>query len=108
LTTEIFIISKMFQTNPVTYQLKDVSENIIRGCFYEQEIKLTNFPDTFFIERIIRKNKNKIFVKWLGLGPEYNLYVNSTYIKLNNKNIIFMNIILIKYTLIYNDRKLRY
>lgn len=77
-TTEIFTISKIFQTNPVTYQLKDASENIIRGCFYEQEIKLTKFPDTFLIERIIRKNKNKMFVKWLGLGPEYNSYVNST------------------------------
>lgn len=77
-TTEIFTISKIFQTNPVTYQLKDASENIIRGCFYEQEIKLTNFPDTFLIERIIKKNKNKMFVKWLGLGSEFNSYVNST------------------------------
>ncbi|KAL4083509.1 hypothetical protein QTP88_028825 [Uroleucon formosanum] len=45
-TTEIFTVSKVLQTNPATYQLKDGSDNIILGGFYEQEIKLTNFPDT--------------------------------------------------------------
>lgn len=77
-TTEIFTISKILQTDPVTYQLKDTSNNIIRGCFYEQEIKLTNFPDTFLIERIIKKSKNYIFVKWLGLNSKFNSWVKST------------------------------
>ncbi|KAF0724975.1 Uncharacterized protein FWK35_00027330 [Aphis craccivora] len=55
-TTEIFTVSKVLQTNPVTCQLKDgSSDNIILGGFYEQEIKLTDFPDTFLVERIIKK-----------------------------------------------------
>ncbi|KAF0714175.1 Uncharacterized protein FWK35_00032508 [Aphis craccivora] len=37
-TTEIFTVSKVLQTNPVTYQLKDGSDNIILGGLYEQEI----------------------------------------------------------------------
>ena len=63
-TTEIFTISKVLHTNPITYQLKDESDNIILGGFYEQEIKLTDFPNTFLIERIIKKVKDKMLVKW--------------------------------------------
>ncbi|KAL4083731.1 hypothetical protein QTP88_029047 [Uroleucon formosanum] len=71
-TTEIFTVSKVLQINPVTYQLKDGSDNIILGGFYEQEIKLTNFPDTFLVERIIKKVWNKILVKWLGFDSSQN------------------------------------
>ncbi|XP_050064683.1 uncharacterized protein LOC126553582 [Aphis gossypii] len=65
-STEVFTISKILNTDPLTYQLKDSSNNIILGCFYTQELKKTFFPDTFLIERIIKKNKNKLYVKWLG------------------------------------------
>ncbi|KAE9522378.1 hypothetical protein AGLY_017209 [Aphis glycines] len=65
-TTEIFTVSKVLHTEPITYQLKDGSNNIILGGFYEQEIKLTDFPNTFLIERIIKKVKDKMLVKWMG------------------------------------------
>ncbi|KAE9534108.1 hypothetical protein AGLY_008844 [Aphis glycines] len=61
-TTEIFTVSKILQTNSITYQLKDESDNIILGSFYEQEIKLTDFPNTFLIERVIKKVKNNMLV----------------------------------------------
>jgi len=74
-TTEIFTISKILHTNPVTYQLKDESNNIILGGFYEQEIKLTDFPNTFLVERVIKKVGNKMFVKWLGFDTSYNSWI---------------------------------
>ncbi|KAE9522514.1 hypothetical protein AGLY_017107 [Aphis glycines] len=77
-TTEIFTVSKVLQTNPVTYQLKDGSDNIILGGFYEQEIKLTDFPDTFLVERIIKKVGNKMFVKWLGFDSSQNSWITSS------------------------------
>ncbi|KAE9543738.1 hypothetical protein AGLY_002134 [Aphis glycines] len=75
-TTEIFTVSKVLHTEPITYQLKDGSNNIILGGFYEQEIKLTDFPNTFLIERIIKKVKDKMLVKWMGFdsnGVEKNI-----------------------------------
>uniref|UniRef100_A0A2S2NVE3 Chromo domain-containing protein n=1 Tax=Schizaphis graminum TaxID=13262 RepID=A0A2S2NVE3_SCHGA len=76
-TTEIFTISKVLHTNPVTYQLKDESDNIILGGFYEQEIKLTDFPNTFLIERIIKKVKDKMLVKWMGFDSSHNSWISS-------------------------------
>lgn len=77
-TTEIFTISKVLHTNPITYQLKDESNNIILGGFYEQEIKLTDFPNTFLIERIIKKVKDKMLVKWMGFDSSHNSWISST------------------------------
>jgi len=77
-TTEIFTVSKVLQTNPVTYQLKDGSNNIILGGFYEQEIKLTDFPDTFLVERVIKKVGDKMLVKWLGFDSNQNSWIRST------------------------------
>jgi len=77
-TTEIFTISKVLQTNPVTYRLKDGTGNKILGGFYEQEIKLTDYPDTFLVERIIKKVGNKMFVKWLGFDSSQNSWITSS------------------------------
>jgi hypothetical protein len=76
-TTEVFQIANVLPTNPVTYKLKDLANNIIVGCFYEQEIQKTKYPNTFLIERVIKKNKNKILVKWLGFDSSHNSYIDS-------------------------------
>lgn len=76
-TTEIFTVSKVLHTEPITYQLKDGSNNIILGGFYEQEIKLTDFPNTFLIERIIKKVKDKMLVKWMGFDSSHNSWILS-------------------------------
>ncbi|XP_008188685.1 uncharacterized protein LOC103310963 [Acyrthosiphon pisum] len=75
---EIFTVSKVLQTNPVTYQLKDESGSIILGGFYEQEIKLTDFQNTFLIERIVKKVGNEMLVKWLGFDSSQNSWISSS------------------------------
>ncbi|KAE9536139.1 hypothetical protein AGLY_007362 [Aphis glycines] len=70
-TTEIFTVSKVLHTESITYQLKDGSNNIILGGFYEQEIKLTDFPNTFLIERVIKKVKDKMLIKWMGFDSTF-------------------------------------
>jgi hypothetical protein len=37
-TTELFIISKILNTNPVTYKIKDLNDEDILGSFYEPEL----------------------------------------------------------------------
>ena len=39
---EIFIISKKFPTTPVTYAIKDVTDEAIKGRFYEPELQLSS------------------------------------------------------------------
>ena len=41
--TEIFVIEKVLNTDPVTYEIKDLEDEEIKGSFYEQELQLTEF-----------------------------------------------------------------
>uniref|UniRef100_A0ABD2W899 Integrase catalytic domain-containing protein n=1 Tax=Trichogramma kaykai TaxID=54128 RepID=A0ABD2W899_9HYME len=75
-TTEIFTISKVVKTQPVTYHLKDYQDQPISGAFYEQEISLANYPDVYLIEKIVKKKNDKIFVKWLGFDESHNSWIN--------------------------------
>jgi hypothetical protein len=77
-TTEIFTIYKVLNTNPVTYQLKDNLNNTILGCFYNEEIKKTCYPNTFLINNIIKKQKNKSYVSWLGFDSSHNSWISSS------------------------------
>jgi len=60
-TEEVFTIDKIQYTNPITYLLKDLSNEEIKGSFYAPELLKTK-QDVFGIEKIIRKDhkKNKL------------------------------------------------
>ena len=75
-TTEIFKVVKVNNKFPVTYLLKDYQGNIIAGRFYEQELQKTNYPDTYLVEKIMKKKNNKAYVKWLGFSSSHNTWIN--------------------------------
>ena len=62
---EVFKISQMQLTIPVTYKITDYNGEEIQGSFYEQELQKTK-QDIFRTEKIIRQQGNKSLVKWLG------------------------------------------
>ena len=75
-TEEIFVIHEIPKTNPVTYKVKDLNNEVIEGSFYEQELSPTT-QDIFRIEKIIRRDyKNKqALVKWKGYSDKFNSWI---------------------------------
>ena len=62
---ELFKIYKINKSNVITYQLKDMNDEIIKGQFYEKELQLTkNTTGEYIIEKILKTKGNNIFVKW--------------------------------------------
>ena len=50
-----------------------MNNEIIRGQFYTKELQLTkNTTGEYIIEKILRTNENKIFVKWRGYDSSFN------------------------------------
>ena len=82
-TEEIFTIKEIRETNPITYKLEDLQGEEIKGTFYEPELQKTK-QQIFRIEKIIKKEKNKSFVKWKGYPDKFNSWVN-------NKDLINLN-----------------
>ena len=61
---ELFKIYKINKSNVITYQLKDMNDEIIKGIFYEKELQLTkNTSDEYIIEKILKTKENQIYVK---------------------------------------------
>ena len=75
-STEIFTVVRVVKTNPITYHLKDYQDEPISGGFYEQEIAKVRYPDVYLIEKVLKRRKNEIFVKWLGFDSSHNSWTN--------------------------------
>ena len=57
------MILKVLETDSPTYILNDLDDEIIKGTFHEQEyVKYEN--ESYEIDKIIRREKNKLLVKW--------------------------------------------
>ena len=70
---ELFKIHSINRSNVITYKIKDLNDEIIKGIFYERELQKTkNASEVYTIEKIIRKNKNKYLVKWRNYSDDFN------------------------------------
>lgn len=75
-STEIFTVRKVNLTNPVTYLLQDENQKQILGGFYEQQLQKVKYSDVYLVEKVLKRNKNKILVKWLGFSDKHNSWIN--------------------------------
>ena len=75
-TEEIFKIDKIQYTNPITYKLKDLNNEEIKGSFYDPEL-LKAKQEVFSIEKIIRRNykKKQALVKWKGYTDDFHSWI---------------------------------
>ena len=79
---ELFKIYKINKTNVISYQLKDMNDEIIKGQFYEKELQLTkNITGEYIIEKILKTKGNNIFVKWRNYDSSFNSWVKKSDIK---------------------------
>jgi len=79
---EIFEIASRLATTPVTYEVRDLAGELIKGRFYEPEVqKVLKSRDEYFdVDRILktRKRAGKIeyLVSWKGYPAKFNSWVS--------------------------------
>ena len=74
---ELFKIHSIHKSNVITYQLKDMNDEIIKGQLYEKELQKTkNTTGEYIIEKILKTNKDKIYVKWRGYSNNFNSWID--------------------------------
>ena len=89
-TEEVFVISEIRPTGPITYKIKDLNGEEIGGTFYREELQKTD-QTIYRIEKVIRKTKDKTVVKWKGYPDQLNSWVSLKDLK-NLNNFQFKNI----------------
>lgn len=84
-TDEIFVIAIRHSTSPVTYGLKDLLGEEIKGKFYEQELQKVEkeADDVYVVEKVIktrrRGGKLEHFVKWKGYADKFNSWTTDVH-----------------------------
>ena len=74
---ELFKIYKINKSNVITYQLKDMNDEIIKGQFCEKELQLTkNTTGEYVVEKILKAKGNNIFVEWSGYSNNFNSWID--------------------------------
>ena len=68
---EIFVIKRIKSTVPWTYIINGLKGEEIIGTFYEKELQKTNQQE-FRIEKVIKKKRHKLYVKWKGYDNSFN------------------------------------
>lgn len=75
-SNEIFTIGKIQNTYPKTYIIQDSRGQNVLGGFYEFELQKVQHPDVFLVEKVLKKKKGKVYVKWLGLDATHNSWIS--------------------------------
>jgi len=75
-TQELFTVSKIKRTNPVTYKITDYNAEEIQATFYEQELQKTS-QEVSRIEKIVKKGKTRSLAKWKGYPESFNSWVDN-------------------------------
>ena len=75
-TEEVFKISKIQLTIPVTYKITDYNWEEIQGFFYEHKLQKTS-QGTFRIEKVIKRQWDKCLVKWMGYPKSFNSWIDT-------------------------------
>ena len=77
---EIFFVRRRIPLSVQVYELKDYNNEKIEGLWYEKELQLVE-NETFWIEKIIKRSKNKSLVKWFGYSDKFNSWITNKDIK---------------------------
>ena len=75
-TEEIFTVTGVQYTEPVTYKISDMNGEEIHGTFYEKELQKTT-QEIFRIEKVIEKRGDKSLVKWFGYPDSFNSWISN-------------------------------
>lgn len=75
-TTEVFTVRKVqYNTDPITYLLKNYYNEEIPGSVYAEQIQSVLNPDEYLVEKILRRKDGRVYVKWLGFDNRHNSWI---------------------------------
>ena len=79
---ESFVIKEIKNTVPWTYVINDLNGEQIIRAFYQKELQKRN-QEEFKIEKVIKKNGNKLYVELKGCDSSFNSWIDKKRLSIN-------------------------
>jgi transposase InsO family protein len=81
---EMYVIFDRYPTFPVTYGLRDLGDEEIKGKFYEQEIQLVSkIDDVYIVEKVLKTRKRngivESLIQWRGYPSKFNSWSSDVF-----------------------------
>ena len=82
-TEEVFLVHRVLPGSVPTYKIREWDESPVEGTLYEEDLQKVNVSDQalFRIEKVLKRRKNQLLVKWKGWPDKYNSWISGGDIK---------------------------
>ena len=74
-TEEVFLVDKV-KPFPA-YKLTEWDGTPVEGTFYEEDLQKVYVADVFRVEKVLKRRKNQLLVKWKGWPDKYNSWIST-------------------------------
>ena len=74
-TEEVFLVDKV-KPFPA-YKLTEWDGTPVEGTFYEEDLQKVYVTDVFRVEKVLKRRKNQLLVKWKGWPDKYNSWIST-------------------------------
>ena len=76
-TEEVFVVHQVRPGPVVTYKLKEWDGSAVEGTFYEEDLQKVYQTDVFRVEKVLKRQKDQLLVKWKGWPDKYSSWIST-------------------------------
>ena len=82
-TEEVFTVDCVIRGPVNTYKIRELDDTPLEGRFYEQDLQKVYMgdDDVFRVEKVLKRQKGQVLVKWKGWLDKYNNWISSKELK---------------------------
>ena len=82
-TEELFVLRKVVPGMTTTYKVQELDDIPLQGTFYAWDLQKVHIDESsyFRVENILKRQKDKLYVKWKGYTSKYNSWIHKKDLK---------------------------
>jgi len=80
-TEEVFVVHRVIPGAIPTYKIHEWDDTPLDGTYYEEDLQKVRVTDLFRVEKVLKREKNRLFVKWKGWPDKYNSWISTKDVK---------------------------
>jgi len=71
----VFVVHRVVPGPVPTYKIREWDDTPVQGTFYEEDLQKVHVSDVFWIEKVLKRQKDRLLVKWKGWLDTYNSWI---------------------------------